>query len=221
MTRRILVVAMLMVVTFGYLARKSRAEPTLERQPLAGLPMQLGAWSGRQEPDFEKKILDVLGVDDYARRTYEARSEPGWVGLYIGYYASQRQGDTVHSPLNCLPGAGWTPVSQDRATLMVKDTPTASGDREITINRFVIQKGLDRQLVLYWYQSHGRVVASEYWGRIYTVTDAIRHNRTDAALVRVIVPILGDTPADVSAAQARGVRFVQNMFPYLGRHLPS
>jgi EpsI family protein len=221
MTRRILVVALLLVVTFGYLARKSTAEPTLIREPLATLPMQLGAWSGREAPDLEKKILDVLGVDDYTRRTYFAGSEPGWVSLYIGYYRSQRQGDTVHSPLNCLPGAGWTPISQDRATLMVKDTPTASVDREVTINRFVIQKGLERQLVLYWYQSHGRVVASEYWGRIYTVTDAIRHNRTDAALVRVIVPILGETPADVSAAQARGVRFVQTMFPYLGRHLPS
>jgi EpsI family protein len=221
MTRRILVVAMLLVVTFGYLARKSTAEPTPIRQPLASLPMQLGTWSGQPAPDLEQKILDVLGVDDYARRTYYASGEPGWVGLYIGYYASQRQGDTVHSPLNCLPGAGWTPVSQDRARLTVKDTPTASGDREVTVNRFVIQKGLERQLVLYWYQSHGRVVASEYWGRIYTVADAIRSNRTDAALVRVMVPILGDTPADVSAAQARAVRFVETMFPYLGRHLPS
>jgi EpsI family protein len=221
MTRRILVVALLLVMTFGYLAHKSTAEPTLIREPLVTLPMQLGAWSGQQAPDFEQKILKILGVDDYARRTYYSRSEPGWVSLYIGYYASQRQGDTVHSPLNCLPGAGWIPISQDRATFMVKDTPTASGDREITVNRFIIQKGLDRQLVLYWYQSHGRVVASEYWGRIYTVTDAIRDNRTDAALVRVIVPILGEAPADVSAAHARGVRFVQTMFPYLGRHLPS
>ncbi len=160
-------------------------------------------------------------MDDYARRTYGARGEPGWVGLYIGYYASQRQGDTVHSPLNCLPGAGWIPISQARMTVAVKDTPTASANRDITINRFVIQKGLDRQLVLYWYQSHGRVVASEYWGRIYTVTDAIRYNRTDAALVRVIVPILGDAPNAVDAAQASGVRFVQALFPYLSRHLPS
>jgi EpsI family protein len=221
MNRRILVVALLLVVTFGYLARKSTAEPTLVREPLSLLPMQLGPWSGRQSPDLDERILNLLGVDDYSRRTYAARTEPGWVGLYIGYYASQRQGDTVHSPLNCLPGAGWTPISQDRATLTVKDTPTAPANREITINRFVIQKGLDRQLVLYWYQSHGRVVASEYWGRVYTVTDAIRHNRTDAALVRVIVPILGDTPDAVSAAETRGVRFVQALFPYLGRHLPS
>jgi len=221
MNRRILVVATLLMVTFGYLARKSTAEPTPMREPLSQLPMQLGVWSGRQAPDLEQKILNVLGVDDYARRTYSARNTPGWVGLYIGYYASQRQGDTVHSPLNCLPGAGWTPISQDRATIAVEETPHAAATREITVNRFVIQKGLDRQVVLYWYQSHGRVEASEYWGRFYTVTDAIRHNRTDAALVRVIVPILDDTSDAVSAAQARGVDFIQALFPYLGRHLPS
>jgi EpsI family protein len=220
MNRRILVVAVLLVVTFGYLVRKSTAEPTLIRLPLSQLPMQLGPWRGTQSPDLEPRVLAVLGVDDYTRRTYGARGEPGWIGLYIGYYASQRQGDTVHSPLNCLPGAGWTPISQDRITVPVKDAMSLP-DRDITINRYVIEKGLDRQLVLYWYQSHGRIVASEYWGRIYTVADAIQYNRTDAALVRVVVPIFSEEPQAGSAAQARGVRFIQAMFPYLGRHLPS
>jgi EpsI family protein len=220
MTRRMLIVTALLLVTFVYLTTKSTAEPTLSRAPLSQLPTQLGPWSGRSST-LDKKILNVLGVDDYARRTYSSPGEPGWVGLYVGYYASQRQGDTVHSPLNCLPGAGWTPISQAREAVAVKDRMDAIANREITINRFVIQKGIDRQLVLYWYQSHGRVVASEYWGRVYTVTDAIRHNRTDAALVRVIVPVLGDTPADVETAHTRGIRFVQALFPYLGRHLPS
>jgi EpsI family protein len=221
MTRRLLLVAMLLLATSGYLARKSIAEPTLVRQPLSELPMQIGNWSGRAESPLEPKILSVLGVEDYARRTYFSRNEPGWVSLYIGYYASQRQGDTVHSPLNCLPGAGWTPITQDRTTLTVKDATGASASRQITVNRFVIQKGLERQLVLYWYQSQGRVIASEYWGRIFTVTDAIRRNRTDAALVRVIVPVLDDAPDATGAAEARAVGFVENMFPYLGRYLPS
>ena len=220
MTRRLLVITVLLLVTWGYLTQKSAAEPTQERTPLSRLPLQVGPWNGRQT-SLEPKILQVLGVDDYARRTYHASSEPGWVSLYIGYYASQRQGDTVHSPLNCLPGAGWTPISQDRTNLRVRNSLDAPADRDITINRYVIQKGLERQMVLYWYQSPGRVVASEYWGRIYTVTDAIRYNRTDAALVRVIVPILGDTPDATNAAQDRGMRFVQALFPYLGRHLPS
>jgi EpsI family protein len=221
MNRRILIIAVLLVVTFAYLARMSTAEPVPLREPLTSLPMQFGDWKGRQAPDFDDRILAVLGVDDYTRRTYYSSAERGWIGLYIGYYASQRQGDTVHSPLNCLPGAGWTPVTQDRATITVKDTPNAPTDRAITINRFVIQKGLDRQMVLYWYQSHGRVVASEYWGRVYTVTDAIRHNRTDAALVRVVVPIYGETSEAVGEAERRGVGFVQTMFPHLAHYLPS
>jgi EpsI family protein len=220
MTRRILLVAALLVATSAYLAQKSTAEPTARRQALRSLPMELGSWHGRQEPDFEEKILAVLGVDDYARRTYFARAQ-GWIGLYIGYYASQRQGDTVHSPLNCLPGAGWTPIEQNRTDIVVRDSPGAAETRPITVNRFVIQKGLDRQVVLYWYQSHDRVIASEYWGRVYTVVDAIRHNRTDAALVRVVVPVYGETPEAIHDAERRGTGFVEALFPYLSRHLPS
>ena len=112
----------------------------------------------------------------------------GAVGLYVGYHDSQRQGDTIHSPLNCLPGAGWQPLEQGRITVSVRDHGTAR-PAPIEVNRVVIGKGLDRQLVLYWYQSHRRVVASEYWGKVYTVLDAMRYNRTDAAMVRVITPV--------------------------------
>jgi EpsI family protein len=220
MTRRVLTIAVLLVITSAYLARMSKAEPVPLRESLSSLPYDIGGWQGTREPDFDDKILHVLGVDDYTRRTYRLSGQ-GWIGLYIGYYQSQRQGDTVHSPLNCLPGAGWTPVIQERTTLMVRDNAASSSGRQITINQFVIEKGLDRQLVFYWYQSHGRVIASEYWGRIFTVADAIRRNRTDAALVRVVVPILGDENEDVLAARRRGAAFVEALFPYLGRYLPS
>jgi len=221
MVTRTLIVAALLLGTSGYLAKMSRAEPTPIRETLASLPMEVGGWRGSLQPDFEDRILAVLGVDDYARRIYR-RPQEGWLGLYIGYYASQRQGDTIHSPLNCLPGAGWTPVTQGQVTLSVRESPAPdAAAREITVNRFVIQKGLERQLVLYWYQSHNRVVASEYWGRAYTVIDAIRHNRTDAALVRVVLPIFGEGPEGLAIAERRGRGFVESLFPYLGRHLPS
>jgi EpsI family protein len=94
--------------------------------------------------------------------------------------------------------------------------PVEGGD-PIEVNRIVISKGLDQQLVLYWYQSHGRVVASEYWGKIYTVLDALRTNRTDAALVRVICPVGGAAEAK---AEREAVRFVQSFFPLLDDYLP-
>ena len=125
----------------------------------------------------------------------------------------------MHSPLNCLPGAGWIPDRRSpRSTITALDGASKT-TRAIVVNRVVIEKGLDRQMVLYWYQSHGRVIASEYWGKIYTVVDAVRYNRTDAALIRVITP-LGDQSSE-EAAEARAVRFVQALFPQLSRYLPE
>src|SRR5207237_447546 len=136
------------------------------------------------------------------------------------FYQTQRQGSTIHSPMNCLPGAGWNPVDRSHLTIGVAPEPFAPA-RSIAINRIVIEKGMDRQMVLYWYQAHGRVVANEYWGKIYTVLDAMRMNRTDGSLVRVIAPITGSGSDDEQAAQRLAVEFVQSVFPLLSRHLPE
>jgi EpsI family protein len=140
------------------------------------------------------------------------------LSLYVGYYNSQRQGDSIHSPLNCLPGAGWEPLSKS----FVKIPVTMAGrTTEIDANRYIIQKGLDRQLVLYWYQSHGRTVASEYWSKFYLIRDAVRLNRTDAALVRVIVPIVPNRDGAETTAETQAMDFVGSMFPVLSNYLPS
>ncbi len=194
-------------------ARATTAVPI--RESLHDFPMTLGEWRGRAGVPFEQKILDVLGVDDYANLSYTSSSvafnRP--VGLYIGYWGSQARGDTIHSPLNCLPGAGWEPVSNGELAVN-------AGGRDLLVNRYVIRKGLDRYLVLYWYQSHGRVVADEYTSRAYMVWDALRDHRTDAALIRVLVPI-GDAEATDIDAEHTAIAFVQSMFPRLGDYLPS
>lgn len=200
-------------------ARADRAETVLERAPLEKFPMSIGEWSGVKEQPFEAKILAVLGVDDYLTRAYFTADRRAAAGLYIGYYQSQRQGDTMHSPLNCLPGAGWEPLSRSILTLPVSPSPGAA-PVDIGINRYIIQKGLERQVVLYWYQSHGRVVASEYWGKYYLVKDAVQLNRTDGSMVRVIVPVVGGDAGE-AAAEATAARFVQTIFPLLGNYLPS
>jgi EpsI family protein len=216
---RLLIVAAMLLAGSGYVTHATHAEdPVSTKQSLATLPLELGKWRGQESPAMASNVLKVLGVDEYLNRVYLADREP-FVSLYVGFYASQRQGDTIHSPLNCLPGAGWQPVVQDRITIPVSD---ASGSiRSITINQFVIQKGLERQIVLYWYQSHGRVIASEYASKIYMVYDAMRLNRTDAALVRVITPILDVDIATEPAAAARATEFVQRIFPILNGVLPS
>ena len=203
----------------GYLAIAyfSRPETLPVRERLESLPMVIAGWTGRRAPNFNATVEAVLGVDDYVVRDYSSASEAP-VGLYVGYHTSQRQGDTIHSPLNCLPGAGWQPLQHERTTVAVSGTGTGGGTTfPITVNRVVIGKGLERQLVLYWYQSHRRVVASEYWGKVFTVLDAVAYDRTDAALVRIITPILeGDTAS--RDAERRATAFAQGLFPHLQRH---
>jgi len=221
MLQRLAVLFVCFVAGAGLVARAERPEPVPGRTSFGSFPMQLEDWRGVQEPPFDANVLAVLGVDDYLTRAYFKPDRAG-VGLYIGYYGSQRQGDTMHSPLNCLPGSGWEPVSKSYLPISM---PAASSDAphgsnpEVVVNRYVVQKGLDRQLVLYWYQSHGRVVASEYWGKFYLIRDAVRLNRTDGALVRVIAPINGDDGD--SSAERTAVGFVKAVFPALSAYLPA
>jgi EpsI family protein len=178
--------------------------------------MHVGEWTGVQGPPFSKEVLDVLRADDYLTRSYYT-PEHAAIGLYIGFWKSQRQGDTIHSPLNCLPGAGWEPVSQ--ATVKLADL-TGVASPGATVNRVVIQKGLDRQLVFYWYQSHGRIVGSEYWSKYYLVADAVRMNRTDGAIVRVIAPVAQDTAAAERQAEHQAVTFIKGLLPQLDAFFP-
>jgi len=224
--KRILIVAVLLILGTGIIARASRTEAVVLRKSLAGLPMDIGGWHGENLPEMDSRVLSVLGVDDYVNRIYYD-SEKSSVGFYIGYYQSQRQGDTIHSPLNCLPGAGWNPVIRGHLRIPVGSSHEpvrgreVPGRQQIEINRIVIQKGLDRQVVLYWYQSQGRVIASEYWGKIYTVIDALRTHRTDAALVRIIAPVPGPDPQSELRSEKQAIEFVQVVFPLLHRYLPD
>jgi EpsI family protein len=220
MFSRLLVLSLILALPSGFLLYASRPEQIPDLQDLGNIPLKLQEWQGRDDPPMEPQILEVLGVDDYISRYYV--SGAGSVGLYVGYYKSQKQGDAIHSPLNCLPGAGWNPAS--KVTIQIPVIDGLSGQTSsVTANRIVIEKGMDKQLVVYWYQSHGRTIASEYKAKIYSVLDAVRTNRTDAALVRVISPI-GSSAGRIeteSSAESRAVEFVKVLFPILQRLLPS
>lgn len=215
--RRALIAAGCLGIAAASLNAMTRTEATGLRQPLATLPLTLGGWEGENGPPFDAQVLKTLGVDDYITRAYH-RPGSRWVNLYVGYYKSQRQGQTMHSPLNCMPGAGWEPIDRSRVGVPTLEAGDNSGLRG-EMNRLVIQKGLDRQLVLYWYQAHGRIVASEYWGKIYTVVDAVRLNRSNGSMVRVIVPITSADPAAERAAEQTALDFVRMLVPVLSTHL--
>jgi EpsI family protein len=217
MIRRVIVLSACLCLWAAYVAHAMQPEQVPLRQPLARLSKQIGPWTGRDEPQLGSDIVAILGVDEYINRDYYDRSGriPSSVALYVGYYKSQREGDTIHSPLNCIPGSGWEPVRSVRAPI---DVPGVA--EPIVVNRLVIQKGADKQVVAYWYQAHGRIVASEYWSKLFMVYDAVRLNRSDAALVRVISPILPSEDNE-SGAERRVTQFVQTLFPTLNAYLPS
>jgi EpsI family protein len=187
----------------------SHGEPVPIRAPLDSFPKALGLWTGEDLP-IDARVDNALRADARLLRQYVA-PQRGPIWLFIAYYKSQRLGETVHSPRSCLPGAGWEPISGRRESVLV-----APG-RPIVSNRFLVQKGIDRQLVFYWYQSHGRAVASEYRAKAYLVADAIHLNRTDGALIRISVPLLGKEADGEKSAQ----EFIYEMYPLLARYIPE
>jgi EpsI family protein len=148
------------------------------------MPSQVGAWR-QYGPDqrFDQQTESVLRADDYLSRTY-ANEGGRAASFYVGYYTTQRTGATYHSPLNCLPGSGWEMGEPGSITI----TP-ADGSPSFEANRYIVENGADRELLVYWYQGRGRKTSSEYWGKIYTVIDSIRRRRSDGAMVRVMMPV--------------------------------
>jgi EpsI family protein len=158
-------------------------EAHVERKELKDFPQTIGAWQKTgTDQILDDETMKVLRASDYLLREFR-KPEGQAVNLYVGYYASQRSGATYHSPLNCLPGSGWTLSEPAKATI-----PLADGSSFIA-NKYVIQNGEYKNLMVYWYQGRGRNVASEYWGKVYTVLDSVRLRRSNGAMVRVTVPI--------------------------------
>jgi EpsI family protein len=197
-----LMVAVLLGATTG-MAYLSHGESTPPAKPLSEFPIQVGDYSKVIDWPLDKETLDILKVTDYLDRGYWT---PGMnrslMGLYIGYFRTQRTGASIHSPKNCLPGAGWNPVQATIYQLPLDD------GRKVPVNLYVLRKGMDEEMVLYWYQAHGRIVASEYWGKFYLVYDALRLNRTDAALIRITVPV---DDGDEAKARQRAIAFAQQV----------
>jgi EpsI family protein len=207
MLTRSLIAAALIVAAGVYASGASGPERAPSRAALSTLPTVLGGWEIRGTPSLDDDMVAALGVDDFVNRIYA--SDGAAISMYIGYYASQRQGDTIHSPQNCLPGAGWQAVSLERSTI-------AAGTRDMPVNRLVIQKSLDRQAVFYWYQGRGRTVANEFANKGWLMLDAARLRRTDGGLIRLMTPITS-TP---EAAFARLTSLTTALVPHLSAHLP-
>ena len=178
-----------LVNTWAYLG-----EARVDRKPLKDFPTQLGQWQKAKDSIIDEPTMKVLRASDYLLREFQ-RSDGQAANFYVGYYASQREGASYHSPLNCLPGSGWTLTNPDSVRISLQD------GRTFAANKYVIQNGEYKSLMIYWYQGRGRTIASEYWGKVYTVIDSVRLRRSDGAMVRVTVPIGDSETAALDSAK--------------------
>ena len=213
------IVTALLLVQAALLYSAIRPEIVPPSRPLESMPTTLGSWHQVQTGVIEQEVLDVLKADDILNGGYCSSASPdcartgeGSAGLFVAAFRTQRNGKTPHSPKNCLPGSGWVPLSSGELAIDV-------GRAEpISVNRYLIASGSQRQLVLYWYQSRDRTVANEYKAKFWVMADAVRLNRTDTALVRVIVPVVN---RDEAKAQATATDFVKSFYSTLLEYLPS
>jgi EpsI family protein len=207
------ILSIVLLAQAGIFYASSRNEELPAMKPLRNFPRSLPGWAMTQEGYVDEETQAVLKADDTLTRNYgnaKYRMQPN---LFVAYFQTQRTGKAPHSPKNCLPGAGWERDKEDYLDI------TVPGMAEpIHVNRYIVSKGEYKSVVLYWYQTQRRVVASEYRAKILTVEDAIRYNRTDTALVRVVVPVAG---GDDVSAEREAVDFVQAFFLPLRHYLPA
>ena len=209
--RHWLLLAVLLLATFGVRSRLG-ASPTVQlQQPLAQFPSAVAGWTLENQPSMTSDVLGVLKADDYLLRNYR-NAQGQQANFFVAYYRSQHAGEAMHSPKNCLPGSGWEPILDDTV-------PLAAAGPGVAINRYVVENSGDRQLVLYWYQAQDHVIASEYVTKAFLIWDSMRTGRRDGAIVRVVVPMAPGESFD--AATQRALSFANPSLPLLNHFLPQ
>ena len=209
---RFLTVVLLLAATALLLHSRASTDVNPPSEPLSQLPSVLAGWVGSDQP-IDQETRDVLGAGDFLSRIYTQSGQTAPIGLFIGYFPTQRTGQTIHSPKHCLPGAGWVFESSNYVNLTDVDGKTHR------VGEYIIANGEMRQFVIYWYQAHGRSVANEYMAKIYMAADAMRMNRTDGALIRLITPV---APSEnVAEARRRAEGFAMRLTPLLPRFIPD
>jgi EpsI family protein len=204
----------LLVIQGGaYYAVASRPELTPPVTPLAAFPPEISGWRTIRDIPIDAEIQEVLKADDILNREYLSPAANSAVFFYIAYFKTQRTGATPHSPKNCLPGSGFEPV-ETPATISIAVPGRAA---PLVANQYVVARGEDKMVVLYWYQSHSRIIANEFAAKFWLIADAIRYRRSDTAVVKVQVPVRG---SDNAAGIKLAAEFVQAVYPALANQLP-
>nr|WP_321399842.1 exosortase C-terminal domain/associated protein EpsI [uncultured Desulfobacter sp.] len=209
-TKHTAIIVVLLISAAGLTTILSHSERVKPNRPFSQFPLEIGPWRGVTS-QMDERIYNILGVEDYIMANFE--KNPGQtVNLYVGFYQSQSKGDIIHSPKNCLPGAGWNIIQNS----VIPINLPKSG-KTIKIARLLLNKDGQKQIVYYWFQSRGRIIYSEYMQKIWLVLDSISKNRTDGSFVRLIAPVrTTETEAEVILTQ-----FADEIYPLLNQFIPN
>jgi EpsI family protein len=203
-------VVLLLIFASVVIHLRNKPEQLPPHLALSQFPIEISGWQTVRDIEVSDDVLTSLGPGQFLLRDYRVEGKMP-TNLFI-FYPSQARDDEIHSPKNCLPGAGWTAIRSGRIQIhRVNGT-------SVEVNRFIVGKGRERVVVLYWYQGHGRVTASEFWAKYYLARDAISRNRSDSALVRIIQPYAGGDGE--AAAEGQAVAFAKQLFPILDSYIP-
>ncbi|HEY4363566.1 MAG TPA: EpsI family protein [Bryobacteraceae bacterium] len=183
------------------------------------MPQRLGDWQKARENPIDPDTIAQLRADKTLNYTYFGQRGWGTAGaghgsfnsaeLFVAWFQSQRGGASQpHSPQVCLPANGWIPTVTDRLEL----------EPGLPINRYIVSLGEQRAVVLYWYQTPRRVIASEWAAKFWVMADALRDNRTDTSLVRVVLYNQGKTDEQTTGS---AMDFARQVYPALKRVLPE
>jgi EpsI family protein len=187
-------------------------EKVAESRPLHDIPTTIGNWKILQEGVVDAETEALLKADDTLSRSYINTSDRQTANLFVAFFKTQRAGAAPHSPKVCLPGSGWMPMESSVISMAIPGM-----DDSIPVNRYVVSRGDEKSLVLYWYQTPKRVIANEYAAKFYTIVDGVRYHRSDTSLVRIVVPVLSTD----AAAEAVAVQFAQAIFSPVRSFLPA
>jgi EpsI family protein len=211
--RHALVLSVILAAQAAVFYGLSGRETVPAERPLKASPARFGDWKLTTEGVIEREVQEVLRADDVITRVYTDQDSGRLANLFVAYFRTQRAGQAPHSPKNCLPGSGWQPSTSDTVSIPIQGMASP-----IQVNRYIVERGEEKSIVLYWYQTPRRVIASEYEAKFFLVVDSIRYRRSDTALVRVVSPVIrGDEEGAYNAA----IDFIQSFFAPLREYLPG
>ncbi|MBB5346965.1 EpsI family protein [Desulfoprunum benzoelyticum] len=212
-TVRIVVVFAMFALTWYFLHSTAAVVPVAIKKPLASFPHVIGEYRLGNSFQSSADVIELLGVDDYIQYNYVSAAGER-INLYVGYYQAVGVHGGYHSPKNCIPGGGWG-IDKVKTVELEKGI---EGRSRATVSEMVIRNGAEYQVVLYWYQNRGRIIASEYWEKIYQVLDALLMRRRDGTFVRIMAYAPN---GDIAAAEAKVKKFAEHVIPLLEHHLPG